>query len=99
MAAKYPEVTEYPYLTNAQFEERYPIQADKDGFNALVKQAESEFLDEIVQILQSFSDRDYFFALGEMKAMLESSKGEQAASTEIAALCVDNKIGFGTSMC
>ena len=86
LESKYPEVTEYPYLTNLQFEELYPTPEDKARFRALVEQAESEFMDEMIQIMQSFSDRDYFFALDEMKTILTISKGEQAAEDEIVAL-------------
>ena len=51
----------------------------------LVEQANSEFMDEMIQIMQSFSDRDYFFALDEMKKIFTISKGEQGAEDEIAA--------------
>lgn len=86
LESKYPEITEYPYLTNQEFEELYPTPEDKARFRALVEQANSEFTDEMIQIMQSFSDRDYFFALDEMKKILTISKGEQAAEDEIAAL-------------
>ena len=86
LESKYPEVTEYPYLTNLESEELYPTPEDKARFMALVEQAESEFMDEMIQIMQSFSDRDYFFGLNEMKKILTISKGEQAAEDEIAAL-------------
>ena len=86
LESKYPEITEYPYLTNLEFEELYPTPEDKARFRALVEQAESEFMDEMIQIMQSFSDRDYFFALDEMRKILTISKGEQAAEDEIAAL-------------
>lgn len=85
LESKYPEITEYPYLTNQEFEELYPTPEDKARFRALVEQANSEFTDEMIQIMQSFSDRDYFFALDEMKKILTISKGEQAAEDEIAA--------------
>ena len=58
LESKYPEITEYPYLTNQEFEELYPTPEDKARFRALVEQAESEFTDEMIQIMQSFSDRD-----------------------------------------